>query len=305
MPGIPRSDGALVRHRQQSPDAAGDGILRHRRVSVVTELVEARIAEPQAQVARVAQVLGHVVTEDLERALDARAGRDRRLCRTAEVRVVEVDQPVRRRAHLAALAQLLPALTLVSLAPMSTSIALMASPSRMTTRCTPRTSRALARCQPPGSADQRHRGLVARADDLQSRGTPGSVSVPLREERAAPDGGELLARPGRETVGQVRGSGRRRASSRPVWRARVSPPSSDAHEIVVGCDGSRGRDRRRLRCEPRRARRGPCARGDRAAGCRVRLNRDPARDEVQTASEPENGREFRRPHRGLADLDSR
>ena len=69
--------------------------------------LESRKSQPQ--LARVAQVLGDVVAEDLERAFDAGAGGDGGLGGAAQVGVVEVDQAVRGRAHLAALAQLLPA----------------------------------------------------------------------------------------------------------------------------------------------------------------------------------------------------
>ena len=100
--------GALVCHREEAADAAGDGILRHGRIGVVTELVEARVAVVEAQLTGVPEVLGHVVTEDLERALDASARGDGRLRRASEVRVVEVHEAVRGRPHLAALAQLLP-----------------------------------------------------------------------------------------------------------------------------------------------------------------------------------------------------
>ena len=40
---------ALVCHRQQATDAPRDGILRHRRIGMVAELVEARVAEAKAQ----------------------------------------------------------------------------------------------------------------------------------------------------------------------------------------------------------------------------------------------------------------
>ena len=63
--------GVLVGHRQEATDAAGHGILCHRRIGVVPELVQAGVAEAQAQLAGVAQVLGNLFAEKLERPVDA------------------------------------------------------------------------------------------------------------------------------------------------------------------------------------------------------------------------------------------
>src|SRR5690606_11334746 len=54
--------------------------------------------------------------------------------------------------------------------------------------------------QPAGSADKGHRGLVAGAHDLESRGASRIGERAAREERAAPDGGQVVAVSGRETV---------------------------------------------------------------------------------------------------------
>src|SRR5690606_40005235 len=54
----------LVGHGQETPDAPGDGVLGQRRVGQRTELLQARLLVLQAQLPRLEQVLGHVVTED-------------------------------------------------------------------------------------------------------------------------------------------------------------------------------------------------------------------------------------------------
>src|SRR5690606_35532527 len=100
--------GPFIGHGEQAADAARHRVLRHRRLREVAELVEARIAVAEAQLAGVAQVVGHLIAEDLERALDAGTGSDGRLRGTTQVGVVEVDEAVGGGAHLAALAQLLP-----------------------------------------------------------------------------------------------------------------------------------------------------------------------------------------------------
>jgi hypothetical protein len=76
----------------------------------VAELVEARVAVLEAEPAGVREVLRHLRPEDLERSLDARGRGDRGLRAAAQVGVVEVHEPVRGGAHLAALPQLRPRL---------------------------------------------------------------------------------------------------------------------------------------------------------------------------------------------------
>ena len=55
----------------------------------------------------------------------------------------------------------------------------------------------------PGGADERHRGLVAGAGDLEGGGAARVGERAVGEERAAPDGGELFARSGGEAVRQA------------------------------------------------------------------------------------------------------
>ncbi len=171
------------------------------------------MAEPQ--LARVAEVVRNVVAEQLEGALDPGAGGDRGLRGAAQVGVVEVDQPVGGRAHLAALPQLLPGVTLGS-APMRRSIAPIASPSRMTTRCTPRTSRAFAEIPSRPAAP-----TSAIADSLPGQVTsraaerPGSVSEPCARNAPRQTAASSSREPVVSRLGRPR-TGRRRASSRPV-----------------------------------------------------------------------------------------
>ncbi len=102
-----------------------------------------RLACAGAENAGLAQVVGDLLSEDLHRAVNPRPCGDRGPGRTAQVGVVEVGEPVGRGAHLPPHPAFLHAST-ASWAPSRVSIAPMASPSRMTTRSTPRTSRALA-----------------------------------------------------------------------------------------------------------------------------------------------------------------
>ena len=99
----------------------------------------------------------------------------------------------------------------------------MASPSRITTRSTPRTSRALAwmpsrRATPTRASAASGPGQVTSSDDER----PGSVSEPWA--RKAPRQAATASQPPPETTagGRPR-TGRPRWSSRPVWRASASP----------------------------------------------------------------------------------
>src|SRR5690606_18810618 len=58
----------LVGHREQPPDAACDGVLGQRRVGQLAELLEAGLLVLQPEPARLHEVLGHLVAEDLEGA---------------------------------------------------------------------------------------------------------------------------------------------------------------------------------------------------------------------------------------------
>ena len=96
----------------------------------------------------------------------------------------------------------------------------------MTTRCTPRTSRAFAE-MPSRPAAPTSAIAVSLPGQVTSSAAerPGSVRLPCA--RNAPR--QIAASSSREPVVSLFGRpriGRRRASSSPVWRARVSPPSS-------------------------------------------------------------------------------
>src|SRR6516225_2484942 len=100
--------GALVGHGEQPADPPGDRVLGQLRVGKLAEFLQAGLAVLDAQQPGHGQVLGRVTTEDLQRALHSGPGGDRRAGAAAQVGVVEVGQPVRRRAHLAAHPALLP-----------------------------------------------------------------------------------------------------------------------------------------------------------------------------------------------------
>ena len=102
----------------------------------------------------------------------------------------------------------------------------MASPSRMTTRSTPRTSRALAwmpirRAAPTSASAASGPGQVtSRADDR-----PGSVSEPWARNAPRQAASESHA-DALTTFGGRPRTGRPRESMSPVWRARVAPSST-------------------------------------------------------------------------------
>src|SRR5690625_2300372 len=110
-----------------------------------------------------------------------------------------------------------------SWAPMRVSIALMSSPSRMTTRSTPRTSRALAeissrRAAPTSASAASGPGQVISSEDDR----PGSVSEP-RARNAPRQAATASPIPADTTAGGSPRTGRPWPSSSPVWRASDSP----------------------------------------------------------------------------------
>src|SRR6185312_12557823 len=100
--------GPLVGQREQPPDPPGDRVLGHRRRGELAELLKRGLLVLQPQPPGLGQVLGQVVTEDLQGPLHPGAGRHRGPGRPPQVGVVEVGQPVRGRPHLAAHPPLLP-----------------------------------------------------------------------------------------------------------------------------------------------------------------------------------------------------
>src|SRR5215831_5136129 len=106
--GDPEFYGAPVSQRQQPADPAGDRVLGQRRVGKLAEFLQARLAVLDPQLAGHDQVLRRLVTEDLQSPLHPGACCDGGPGAAPQVGVVEVGQPVRGRAHLAAHPPVLP-----------------------------------------------------------------------------------------------------------------------------------------------------------------------------------------------------
>ncbi len=152
--------------------------------------------------AGLAEGVGHVVGEDLERPFDAGAGRDGRLCGAAEVGVVEVHETVDAGTHLATLAELLPRARGARGAHLGEGhadrLAVAHDHAGHAAHFASFRGDADAVC----GADERHGRLSRRAADLERRGASGVGQRPGREECAAPDGGEVGPCAGRELVGE-------------------------------------------------------------------------------------------------------
>jgi hypothetical protein len=156
--------------------------------------------------------------------------------------------------------------------------------------------------EPAGSADECHRGLVARAGHFQGGGTAWVGERTVREERASPDGCEFLERtcgepvreaPDRATAGiqQAGLPGQGLATiehADEVLARRAQPGPGDdryvaAHPIQLG--EVLAHAARELR------------------SVEFTLDRYPARDHVQPTGKTQDRCEFGRANRGLADLD--
>jgi hypothetical protein len=84
-----------------------------------------------------------------------------------------------------------------------------------------------------GCADERHRGLAPGARDLERRRTARVGEAPPREERAAPDRGDVVARSGRQLVRQTADRPAAGVEQPGLARERLSTVEH-AHEVLVG-----------------------------------------------------------------------
>ena len=214
--GMPRSCGALVGHRQQPADPAGDRVLGQRRVGQLAELLEdgLLVLEPQLAGRRA----GGRGPRRRGSPAPARPGRRRR------PRPAPSGAGWRRRSWPAGwrwpaprgASGAPPRPARASCAPSRVSSAPMASPSRITTRSTPRTSRALAgmpsrRAAPTSASAASGPGQVTSSADER----PGSVSEPWARNaprqaasasQAAPDD-DLRRQPAHRTAAAVEQAG--------------------------------------------------------------------------------------------------
>ena len=268
----------------------------------MAELVEARVAVAESQLPRIAQVVGYLVAEQLECALDAGARGDRGLRAAAQVGVVEVHQPVRRGADLAALPQVLPG--------GDGGVGTHQAQHRGDLVAVPHDHAVDAAhlaglrrdLEPPRSADESHRGLVAGAADLEGGRPTGIGERAVRQECTPPDGGELLAGSGREAVREAAHGTAAGVQQAGLARQGLSPVDHTDEIRAVRADVA-ARDDRHL--APDAVQLGEVlaeATGD-LRRVELRLDRDAVRDDVKAPGESQQCREFRRTHRRLPDLD--
>ena len=155
-----------------------------------------------------------------------------------------------------------------------------------------------------GRADERHRRLVAGAGDLE-RGRAARIGeAAVREERAAPDRGDLVARAGGELVGQpAHGTtaGVEQAGLACEGLAAVEHP----HEVLVRSADAGRRDHRDVGAHAvELAEVARHAARDRGR-VELRLDGDAAGDDVQPAGEAQHRGELGGSHARLRHLDPR
>lgn len=260
------------------------------------ELVEARVAVGEAQRPGLAEVLRHVLAEDLEGALDARAGGDGGLGRAAEVRVVEVHEAVHARAHLTALAHLVPLGGDVHRADRLQHAADALGLADDDARHTAHLARLRGDADAAGGADDGHPGLARRAGDLERSRAARLGQAARSEEGSAPDGGEVLAGAGRESVRQPADGATALIEQAGLTGERLAA-IHHAHGEVLAVAGAGALDVGDLRTHavdlgdvPRHAAR-EVGRVD------LGLDRDASGDGVQAAREPQQGRRLSDPNR--------
>src|SRR3954451_9383943 len=286
--------GTLVRHRQQPPDAARDGVLREWRNVQLAELLEGGLLVLESQVAGHLEVIGDLVGEDLQGSLHTGTRGDSGARRAPQVRVVEVREPVGRRAHLAAHPALLPGhQRLVRAEPgeqHSDGVAVaddhpVDSPDLTCLGLNP---------QSAGRTDERERRLGTRAGHLQRRGAARLRERPVRQERAPPGRDRVAAGPGHYLRRQSP-DGSAAAVEQPGLagqRLAVADHTDDVPaalaDAVAGDHPDLGRMAVDLSDVP------PQSTG-RGTGVELGLHDDPATDDVQPSSEPQHRR-----HLGLS-----
>jgi MFS family permease len=180
--------GAAVGHREQPADPAGDRVLGERRVGELAEFLQGRLAVGDPQPAGQHEVLRRVGAEDLQGAFHPRAGCHRRARRAAQVRVVEVRQPVGGRPDLAAHPPLLEGQhRVVRAQPGQHGADTLAVADHH-----PIHAAGIAGLggdlQPPGGTDEGQRRFRAGTGDLERHRAARLGQRPVHEERAAPGG---------------------------------------------------------------------------------------------------------------------
>src|SRR6266545_1907658 len=176
----------LVGQRQQPADPAGDRVLGQGWVGQRAQLLQRRLAVVQPQLAGAGQVLRGGVAQDLQGTGHPGRRGDRRPSRAAQVRVVEVGQPVGGGAHLSAYSALFPGEHAGVRADAGEQ-----RPDRVAVLDHhPVHAAHLARlgrhADPPGRAHQGHGGLGSGAGDLERAGAARLGQRPVGEERAPP-----------------------------------------------------------------------------------------------------------------------
>ena len=246
-----------------------------------------------AKIPRVAQVLGHVVGQDLERAFDPRARGDSGLRRAAQVGVVEVDEAVRRPRALRG--------------------ARAAGPTRPRS-FGPHLARASGGSLHRRDDDPVHprpRGLRRNTQAARSADGAMAASFRGRSPRARPSdrvgeraGGEEGARQtaassARDPVMSRLGSPRTGGGADRAGRSggRGSPALDHPHGVVAAVPRARALHLHDLGPHAVELREIRATRRARTR-CRARPRRRPGGDRVQTAREPQHRCEFRDPHRG-------
>src|SRR4051794_26981755 len=176
----------LVRHRQQATYPAGDRVLGQCRLVQLPQLLERRLLVLQPQGAGPSQVVGHLVAEDLQRALHAGTGGHGRAGRAAQVRVVEVRQPVCGCPDLAPHAALLPGHQGLVCSEPGQQVSDRVTVADHDAVDTTHLARLGADAQAAGRPDECESRLGARAGDLERRGPAGLGERAVRQEGAAP-----------------------------------------------------------------------------------------------------------------------
>ena len=192
----------------------------------LAELLERGLLVLDPQAARELEVVGHLVTEDLQGPLDAGTGGDRGARGASQVGVVEVGQAVGGGPHLAAHPPLLPGHERLVGAEAGEQLADGVAVADHHAIDATDLAGLRGDAEPAGDTDERERGLGAGAGDLERGGAAGLGQRPVRQERAPP---------GRDGVAGAAGDDRgRKAPDRAA--ALVEQPGLAGQRLAVTHD---------------------------------------------------------------------
>src|SRR5579859_6444872 len=293
--------GALVGHREQAADTAGDGVLGQLRVGKLAEFLQAGLAVLDAQQAGHGQVLRRVAAEDLQRPLHPGPGCDGGAGAAPQVCVIEVGQPVRRRPDLAPHPALLPGEhTVVRTEPGQQRADRVPVPDHDPVHPAHLAGLGVD-LQPPGGPGQCQRRLRAGAGHLERHRPARAGEAAVRQEGPAPGRLAVAGRAGHHVPGQP-ADRPPVAVYQPGLARQAVPVLAHPHHIPVALAQAARRDHDQVAVVPEHPGDVLAQPAGGGTGVQLSLDDDAAAGDVQAAGKAQQGGHLRLAAARLEDL---